>query len=205
MAKRPRSRPASPAAIAALAAMRRQRELAIAEAERLEADPDVRVVTDSGGALTSAQRQDVFAVLLARGAKSLTQAQEQAARRLERDVAAWKGVDRDTAARGGGTASKSLICDRMLIAGERVEDATIRIGIRDRVLLMALILPQFEGDTIRRWRDVVLKVTGETREETQAGCVRGACENLRLAYQEIDYATVRRAKKIMLDAVASNR
>jgi len=180
-----RHKPATTAEIAQRVADRRAQEADIAH---LRAQPDLRVVVDNGGRLVAANRIDVFALLLSRSA--LTQAHHDAARRLESDIAAWKGVDRATGSleRVQCAAPQGLVTDRMLDAGARVQAVMGRIGARDVSLLMGLLLPQFAGQTLTRWRETVERITGETRDECQAGAIRGACDNLARGYVAIDYA-----------------
>lgn len=187
MTKARTRRPADPDAIARLSRERRHHAEDVA---RLAAQPDIQISKAAGA---PHHRLDVFDLL--KGRAALSGHAYEAARRLERDIAAWLGVDRDTAARGGG-GEVSLTSDRRLIAGDRVTAATGRIGARDGTLLSALIQPQFDGQA-QRWREIVQRITAETNEHAQTAVVRSACENLAQAYVAIDYAATSRARQII--------
>lgn len=78
---------------------------------------------------------------------------------------------------------------RMIDAGRRIDAVHARVGRASARLLRALVEPMVMGGEIRVWRELARGVTGETERHAQAASVRMACENLRLAYEEIDGAT----------------
>lgn len=209
MSKRTR-RTKSPAQIAAELERARERRAQEAAAARAAAkDPTkwgvnveelqrqgVEVTSSVRGGQAAARRDDVFDRLLAR--QALSQAAHQAVRRLDADMTERRGdgaSDRKLGERMGGTGTRDLVTQRMLDAGKRVDDALALIGRRDAALLRELLEPrQVMVDAGgERWRQVVVVLTGEQRQEVQAGVIRSACENLVLAYRDADNAPRRAA------------
>ncbi|MGH7747131.1 MAG: hypothetical protein ACREQ5_20605, partial [Candidatus Dormibacteria bacterium] len=109
--------------------------------------------------------------------------QYEAVRRLEREIAAACGVTRGVGL--GAVVQPATMIEpyvyAQIAASERVGQVLGRVGERDRLLLCAMLARQFAGLTVN-WRETVYEITGETHEHVQAGCVRGAAENLRLAW-----------------------
>ena len=71
---------------------------------------------------------------------------------------------------------------RMLEAGRRVDAALASAGLGSARLLRAMLEPAVTGVAGLDWREAVVRETGEQNPHAQAAAVRGACENLRLAY-----------------------
>lgn len=151
------------------------------------------------GKVQAAQRQDVFHRLHARGA--LTDVQLTAVRRLETDMAERRG-EGDRPAPGMAvdcSGSRAAITDRQIAAGDRIDGhaprgVLLRVGLRDAVLLREMLDPRRVMPTSsdgldgrpERWRTVVTLVAGESRYDHQTTVLKGACDNLALAYREID-------------------
>ena len=141
-----------------------------------------------------AQRQDVFTRLYQRD--GLTNAQLEAARRLERDMAERAGEAGGTGALGTRVdCARSIpVSDRSLAAAERVDAALARIGRRDADLLCELIEPRrVHTSEADRWRVVVRLITGNRDRDGQADAVRTAAEALAKAYRVIDHQPRSRA------------
>lgn len=158
-----------------------------AEASRLKAQPDVRVVTDSGGRLQAAQRLDVFAMLHQR--RSLTDAQEAAVRRLESDMHIAAGAEGDLEIKEyvQGSGCAQLVTQRMIDAQGRVVDVCRRLRPWENQLLVIMLSPRDPRSALTRWRQTVERLTGAANPSKQAERVVVACEALTDAYAAIDY------------------
>jgi len=155
----------------------------------------VRVVHDAEYRIIAAHRLDVFSLLHSRkgaeGKAALTDQQLQAARRLEILIAIAYGHERpeltmDRVDKATATASEQ-ITQAMIDASRLLQIVLGKCGRRDAELLCALM----SGTNARLgsgWRDTVQRVTGEVNDKAQAAVVRSACENLGLAWRELDYA-----------------
>lgn len=125
----------------------------------------------------SARRLDAFSALkdgMAPGAFD-------AAKRLERDIHIRYGLhDHGRPEKVDCEPQKFDRTDKMIMAGERVDDVLSRLGDREGILLTELIMPQPQHPT---WRDVVLHWMGEINPHAQCAVVRLACMNLRDAYE----------------------
>lgn len=75
---------------------------------------------------------------------------------------------------------------RMIDAGKRIAQAHAMVGRHSARLLQALVEPMVARGEIRPWRALVLESTRERDPHAQAGAVRMALENLRLAYEDLD-------------------
>ena len=203
MAKKgPRRRPSSPEEI-----QRRRLEAQAVErerAERVKRTPgewgvsaeilnlasagDVTVRRDSvRGRVVHARRSDPFDLLFAAG--GLSEEQHRAARRLFRDFCLRAGVrdhERQGLQRVDEGGGPSLVTDAMLDAGRRIDVALRLAGGGSARILRALIEPMVIHGAIIAWRGAVQAVTGEKDRNAQGAVVRGACENLALAYREMD-------------------
>ena len=156
----------------------------------------VEVTASVRGGQAAARRDDVFDRLLAR--QALSAAAHQAVRRLDADMTERRGDssgDRKLGERTGGSGTRDLVTQRMIDAGDRIEAALALIGRRDAALLRELLEPRqvMVGEGVERWRQVVVVLTGETGKDAQAAVLRAACENLVLAYREVDNAPRQRA------------
>jgi hypothetical protein len=200
MAKR--TQPTNPAALAALRLRRLEQAADAARADdahpdrwgvaadqlALERHADVAATRDARGRVAHAHRADVFERLHERG--SLSDAQLAAVRRLERDMGVRQGsygapvnlLKVDSQGRPGGAT------ERMLEAGERVEAALAASGPRSALLLRALLDAAVLKGEAAAWREAVRRETGEENPHGQAAAVRAACDNLQLAYQDLDRA-----------------
>lgn len=179
-------KPSTPEQAHQAAREKRERQ---AEIDRLQFQPDVRVVCDAAKRIVSAQRLDVFALLRSR--QAITEAQYEAVRRLEADLAAAAGVDKpeqslERVDRSSTGAPGQNVSQRQIDAGRRVAEVLRGTGPINAKLLRALLEPQFAG-VLTRWREVVEQVTGETHHAAAAVVVRSACENLAEAYRGRDY------------------
>jgi len=160
----------------------------------------VRVVHDNEYRIIAAHRLDVFSLLHSRkgpqedgkpGKAALTDQQLRAARRLENLIAIAYGHERpeltmDRVDKATATASEQ-ITQAMIDASRLLQIVLSKCGRRDAELLCALM----SGTNARLgsgWRDTVQRVTGEVNDKAQAAVVRSACENLGLAWRELDYA-----------------
>jgi hypothetical protein len=200
MAKR--TQPTNPAALAAERLRRLEEAADAARADdahpdrwgvaadqlALERHADVAATRDARGRIAHAHRADVFERMHERG--SLSPAQLVAVRRLERDMgvrqgAYWAPVDLlrvDKSTRPEGAT------ERMLEAGARVEAVLAASGARSALLLRALLEPTVYRGESALWREAVRLHTGEDNLVAQAAVVRAACDNLQLAYQDLDRA-----------------
>jgi hypothetical protein len=170
---------------------------------------DVSIVK-AGRKVQTARREDVFDRLLRAPDKAEDTdryaAMLDAVRRLEGDMIERRG----DGGNGGsvefidGRGSRELVTQRMLDAAKRVEAVMAVCGFRSAALLRELIEPKqvvveslvsknSDGDEARqavsgpeRWRQVVVVMAGERHSNSQGAVVRAACDNLMLAYREID-------------------
>ncbi len=78
---------------------------------------------------------------------------------------------------------------RMIDAGRRIDEAHKRIGRVSRRVLVTLAESMIVRGEIRVWRVLVQAASGETEAHAQGAAVRIACEDLRLAYDEVDGVT----------------
>ena len=161
-----------------------------ADGKALARQPDVKVVAGARGRVQTARRDDVFDRLLARGA--LSQSAHQAIRRLDADMTERRGEgERGSGEKVDGGGARDLVTQRMLDAGDRVDGlergVLPRVGRRDAGLLREMLEPRrvITGG-LDRWRLVVATITGETNQHAQSAVLRAACDNLALAYQELD-------------------
>ena len=202
MSRRRKHQPITPEEAAMRAAQRRADERIAArnpenwgaDGKALARQPDVQVITGPRGKVQTARRDDVFDRFLARGAMS--QPAHQAIRRLDADMTERRGEgERGSGEKVDGCGSRDLVTQRMLDAGARVDAALALIGRRDALVLHELLQPRqvLATNGMERWRMVVLMLTGEQRDEVQAGVIRSAAENLVLAYRDIDAAPRRAA------------
>lgn len=135
-----------------------------------------------------ARRYDCFALLHSR--KAISDAGEQAVRRLQEDIATLHrtaGADRLDVVVDGGKKTFGFGYAQ-LVATENVHIALVSMEDIDRAhLLLKLIEPDvIHGQTVN-WRGVVSRVTGEHRDKHQAEWVSSACEALAEAYRQIDH------------------
>ena len=168
-----------------------------ADGKALARQPDVQVITGPRGKVQTARRDDVFDRFLSRGA--LSQHAHQAIRRLDADMTERRGEgERGAGEKVDGSGARDLVTQRMIDAGDRIdglENGVLpRVGRRDAGLLREFLEPRrvITGG-LNRWRLVVATLTGETNEQAQGAALRASCDNLALAYQEIDRAPRRRA------------
>jgi len=183
-------RPAKPRQLSALAKRRLDLEAVSLQpdAANLPMQQDIEVAregqTREGRKVDTnlARRHNAFSALkigMAHGAYD-------AARRFEMDLLTRHGcADRGRSLeRVDCTAGPTT--DKVIAAGQRVEDIQDRIPPRDFWLLCELIVPPIDRGT---WRDHVQFICGEKHSEGQAACVRSACINLRDAYTAIERRT----------------
>lgn len=184
MPRKARSKPKSPAQIAAEKLVQRQRDFAAAnlqpDAAGLAANADVAVRRQGQKNELSARRLDVFEALKAGMAPGCY----DAARRLERDITMRRGEhDHGRPMERVDGDEQAAFCrnDQIIAAAERVDAILRRLSGRDAWLLTELIVPQPTRPT---WRETVAYITGETHPHAQGAAVRAACVNLRDAYDE---------------------
>lgn len=105
-----------------------------------------------------------------------------AARRLETDfrIRAGEGDAGLSLQRVDCTAG--LTSDLMIAAGQRIEAVLRLMPLRDGLLFRSINQPKLDAT----WRDTVKRLTGEANPHAQAAVVRGACLNLRDAYQAME-------------------
>lgn len=213
MGKPRRSKPSSPADIQARAALARQEaarqrhtpgEWGVSpELLRLETANDVTIVQDKArrGQILRAQRSDAFTLLHTGG--GLTDAQKGAADRYVREHVERIGVRTDDGPDPGvrihQAGAAELVTQRMVDAGARIEAVNRAMGRADVQLLKALVGPLVAGE-VRVWRVLVQGVTGETERHAQAAAVRRACENLALAWEEVDREERRNGRPYLVAA-----
>lgn len=158
---------------------------------QLPANADVMVEEATRKNVERARRYDCFALLLSRGA--ISEAGEQAVRRLQEDVAVLHktaGTERLEVVVDNSTAPGDFARAR-LKAGKRIEAALFLVesqtgGPYLRKLLVALIEPQAINAQPVSWRAIVRHVTGDWRDKWQSEWVRSATEALAEAYREMD-------------------
>lgn len=164
------------------------RQLTPDAAERAEEVSRLRkhgaaVKVDKIGRVISAYRSNVFNLLLER--RSITQNHHDAAHRLCEQWAAWKGLDaggeQGSERVDGGTSCgpKSLVTDRMLMAGKWVDNVLRQIPADERRILTALVIATVEEDRPMAWRGIVQRTTGEEVRDRQTASVVLALESLR--------------------------
>lgn len=146
------------------------------------------VVCDAQWRIVTARRLDVFQLLFEqRPNPAITQAQLDAVRRLEQEMAMAEGVGLTGDNAGVRSSSEGApgqnVSQRMVDAARRLEGVYARLGPTNKVLLVALLSPQFKGALLTRWREVVEGVTGETNDRAQLGAVRMALTNLAVIYR----------------------
>lgn len=122
------------------------------------------------------RRKDAFQVLFERG--SISERAFLAIRRHEEDLALAAGhlsPERTMGHVRGSTegAPGQNVTQAMIEASWRVRWAEERLSTRDRKLLEAL-----RANHHSQWRALVQTITGETRDECHATCVRAMAENL---------------------------
>lgn len=148
-------------------------------------DIDVR---DNRGRRVYERRSDAFQVLHSSGGLSLAEFTAS-----QRYWAAWvtRAGAGDPPPAGsevidGARGSAELVTGRMIQAGREIELAHQLVGRADARLLAGLVEPLVMRGEIRVWRVLVQQLTGETERHAQAARVRGACQNLVLAWPEVD-------------------
>jgi hypothetical protein len=148
------------------------------------------------GQVLAARRSDAFELLKA----SLGAAKYAASQRYLKDGLIRAGVNTsretwrptpidDDAGRPGYSVSQAVID-----AGGRIEAVHARIGRLDLVLLRVLAAATLTGE-VRPWRWLVEQETGVADRHGQGAVVCHVCENLRLAYAEIDKEEARRRRE----------
>lgn len=192
----PRRKPASPEKIAAIAAERRLAEKvadrnpeawgANVEAMAMPANASVAVTMDRARAKTvqTAKRMDAFSAL----ATGMPQASYFAALRLQVDITIRKGEqDRGRNFNRVDCESPTDRTDAMIAAARRIEAVFARIGGHTQWLLTELASPsEVTRLQHQNWREIVAYITGETNPMAQGATVKHACQDLALAYAEMD-------------------
>lgn len=176
MTKR-RNKPHDPAASERI---RRERAENAAEITRLRAQPSVTVNIDNRtGRLTGAQRINCFAALL--------RADGEEAKAIDwLDMVIRTAQGENTPERRPdhiratveGAPGQNVTAD-MIAAGEILVVIEEAMAPRDIRMLFQLLKP--DAAMLTRWRDVVVKCTGETNPQAQGAAVRAAAHSL--AYQ----------------------
>ena len=161
----------------------------------------VRISAPAKGRVASVRRDDVFHRFHARSA--LSDAALTSIRRLDEDL-----TERAAEGRQGhgdkvdGSAHRRDITVDQIEAAERVDAVLAKMGRRDAALLLELLRPARvltnsymepgknghppERVETERWRLVVRLLCGEVHVNAQGAVLRSACENLALAYRELD-------------------
>ena len=164
-----------------------EREQAVNQKARLDAQPDVVQKADARG-VVFARRQDIFDQL--HHAKSIDADCYNAVKRFERDLADSMGVG-DAPVSGTGCDPRGPLAipghllrridasDRMSAVGERIDALHYR-------LLIALLEPPLAGRN-DPWRSIVYLWTGERDERGQKAIIKLTCKVLMGTYQAIDY------------------
>lgn len=171
--------------------------------KELAANDDVEIVRGAGGRVVRGRRSGAFEILWRSG--GLNDPQYSASQRYWTDWCAAAGViERDTLRlevidNGGSTDGVS---QGMIDGGKRLAVAHKHIGRASAHLLAALVEPLVMRGEVRVWRVLVQHATGETERHAQAGVVRLALEDLRLAYEEIDKDNARRRARERPQATA---
>lgn len=157
----------------------RQNEIARLKAQGAE------VVTDPAHRIIRAERLDFASLLLRRDA--ISERGFNGWRRLEELHATATGALRGEQGyeRVDTTTLGQNITDLQINASKNLEKLLSKIGPRDRSLICALLEPG--ASLVGRWHYTVSRVTGETNRDVYAAIVRGVCENLALAWTEMDY------------------
>ncbi|MHB8287465.1 MAG: hypothetical protein ACYDD1_22710, partial [Caulobacteraceae bacterium] len=152
-----------------------------------------------------ANRLDPFDALHRAG--GLSHGQHQAAKRLFKDWCERIGIrtedPRPLLQKIDQPGSRDLVTVAMVDAGRRFDTALSLVGRADVTVLSALIQPSVMCGTTHDWRGEVQRVTGEAERHCQGSIVRQACENLRLAYAEMDNARWESRQAAAADQAAS--
>lgn len=204
----PRSNRNPPADPQAIAALRRGREIQGERSEQRDpgrwgiSDQLPKLATSTGMTIATvkdgvrkrvvaaARRADAFTSLKG----SLSAQQWSASQRYVTDQLRRAGVNPNDAWRPSAvdaSGSRELVTQSMIDAGGRVERAHAKIGRMDARLLAALVGPMLRGEPPAPWRDVVASVAGVWEPHRQAERICGVCDNLDLAYDEIDREDLR--------------
>ena len=190
MAKKPkRNKPFDPAEAARIEYERRrnpERWGANEEALRLASNGTVQSEAETRTKTRRITRFDCFALLHQR--EGITSDQFTAVRRLQGDIAIRYRVDGEAGVRlvVDQSSSAEMVTARSLDAGKRVDEALAEIGPLSKEILLRLSEPEVINGQQVNWRAAVQTVTGEAHPHGQSALVRAACENLRMAYAEID-------------------
>lgn len=164
--------------------------------EHLAANQNVDVRRGAGYRVVSAKRlSNAFDILYSGGGLSV--AQYAASQRYWTDWCLAAGVAAQDTLKlevidGKGRADG--VTQGMIDASKRLAKAHREVGRAAAMLLTAVTEPIVMRGEIRVWRVLVKQVTGESERHAQAGAVRLAVENLRLAYQDIDKEEARRRR-----------
>jgi hypothetical protein len=185
--------PATPMEIARRRAAERERDRDPAswgiarEALDLTAYVEVAITGEGRGGGLKARRQDVFALLHARG--KLSQRAHEAVRRLQGDIAVLHrtglGVI-DFTPRVDSSRKPEAFNDARRRAASRIEAALRLTGPASARLLAALCEADVVLGRAGDWRVVVQRETGERLADGQGAILRAACENLAGAYSMLD-------------------
>lgn len=154
-----------------------EREANAAEVARLRAQPSTAVNVDARtGRLTGAWRLNCFNALLAE--RPAEKAAVDWLDDLIRTAAGENGQERRPdfiRASNDGAPGQNISAD-MIAAGEVLQAVTEAMAPRDVRMLFELLKP--DADLLTRWRDVVVRCTGETHTHAQSAAVRSACASL---------------------------
>lgn len=180
MARKARSKPKTPAEIAAMKLAKRRQDFEAVglqpEAADLPANEAVHVEREGQRNAERASRADAFEALKV----GLAPGCYDAARRLERDILTRYGwTDRGRSGQRVDCTA-GLTTDAKLKAGWRVDAVMGRLSYRDAWLLTELIVGHPDRPI---WRQTVAYITGEEHTHAQAAVVRAATVNLREAYE----------------------
>jgi len=200
-AARKRAKPSSPEEIRLAAARRRAEERATANDPSNWAIANDTLALPSGDGIATnrpnkrviyAKRCDPFELLHRKG--GLSEGQYQAANRLFKDWCDSMGIRTEDPKpaleiihrppRGPG----DYVNAKMLDAGAQFELVLGMVGRANAAVLRGLVQPLVMCGSALIWRAEVKRITGERDAIGQGTVVRQACENLRLAYWDIDQA-----------------
>lgn len=181
MARKPKAKPKTPEQIAAEKLAGRMQDFAAVgmapEAAALDTNADVEIRRAGRKNVETARRADAFDALK----EGMAPGCYDAARRLERDILLSR---REGDAAPPGQRVDATTPDRefaYLMAADRVETVMRLMSIRDALILRSLIAPKIDAT----WRATVERLTQETNPHAQGAVVRGACLNLRDAYERM--------------------
>lgn len=164
--------------------------------QRLTANDNVDLRRGAGSKVIRARRlSNAFDALYAGG--GLSDAEYAASQRYWGDWCAAAGiVDADSwrMEMVDGKGQADGVTQGMIDASKRLAKAHREVGRASAMLLNAVTEPLIMRGELRVWRVLVAQVTGESERHAQAGAVRQALENLRLAYDDIDKEEARRRK-----------